>query len=319
MIQIHLNRGWREDTETWANVDLTLRWKESKVRCRLFDCPGHRLLKETSTSSSACAFCWKQRRLLKLWFSAAPRSTCFASTSVFQVAAAACLVWSVGAKTAQHFFSTFRAIQDPKYTSLVPSMFVCFAAYCGQLGRGHCGQALGLRNPDGWTTDLQDQNPGIPRRWRICTSSRRSIHEIVSPVPDQWESLGRGGQQSGSFDRCTGLGGVPLRQHDAAKLSRCWPSRSSCLNHFVYLLSVYNQSNCSSQCIFVGSWSPKHVQLLRWTCLKWLACLCSGSSTWSLKTSEMKSAKRLAAIGNHTRSLRASGCQSFALQSAVLA
>ena len=98
MIQIHLKRGWREDTEIWANVDLTLRWKESKVRCRLFDCPGHRFLKETSTSSSACAFCWKQRRLLKLWFSAAPRSTCFASTSVFQVAAAACLVWSAGAK-----------------------------------------------------------------------------------------------------------------------------------------------------------------------------------------------------------------------------
>ena len=71
----------------------------------------------------------------QLWFSAAPRSTCFASTSVFQVAAAACLVWSVGAKTAQHFFSTFRAIQDPKYTSLVPSMFA-LPPIAGNLAEG---------------------------------------------------------------------------------------------------------------------------------------------------------------------------------------
>jgi hypothetical protein len=38
-------------------------------------------------------------------------------------------------KTAQHFFSTFRAIQDPKYTSLVPSMFA-LPPIAGNLAEG---------------------------------------------------------------------------------------------------------------------------------------------------------------------------------------
>ena len=250
------------DTETWANVDLTLRWKESKVRCRLFDCPGHRLLKETSTSSSACAFCWKQRRLLKLWFSAAPRSTCFASTSVFQVAAAACLVWSVGAKTAQHFFSTFRAIQDPKYTSLVPSMFA-LPPIAGNLAEGivvkpwDCETLMDERPI--FKIKIQEFQegegsappPGDPSMKsyllsQINENRLAAAASKVGPLTDVrgWEECLWGSMmQQSSAD----VGPVDLAVWIILYI--CSP----CIINQIVAVNVF----------LVGSWSPKHVQLLR--------------------------------------------------------